>query len=126
MAFAMAAAAMMAACAHGMESSGEVAIDPAEAAHTVVLNVKNQSLEPMELRTVLDGRSTFVGSVGPNDSTAILLDPSLFPAGFLYIVGIPADGHGRAIVGPLAASKGDKIRFTIAPALSMSSATVIR
>jgi hypothetical protein len=88
--------------------------------------VKNQSTEPLELRTVLEGRSTFIGSVGPVESTSILLDPSLFPAGFLYIVGIPADGRGRALVGPLAASKGDKIRFTISPELSMSSATVIR
>jgi hypothetical protein len=122
----MVAAAMMAACAHGMESAGDVAIDPAEAAQTVVLNVKNQSTEPLELRTVLEGRSTFIGSVGPVEITSILLDPSLLPAGFLYIVGIPADGRGRALVGPLAASKGDKIRFTISPELSMSSATVIR
>lgn len=124
----VAAAMILAGCAHGLESAsgGEVTIDPAEAAQTVVLNVKNQSLEAMELRTVMDGRSTFVGSVGPSDSTSILLDSSMFPAGFLYVVAIPAGGRGRAIAGPLSASKGDKIMFTVAPSLSMSHAIVLR
>jgi hypothetical protein len=128
MALTMAAAATFAAgCAHGFESSasGEV-IDPAAAAKTVVLQVKNQNPQSMELRTVLDGRSTFVGSVGGNDSTSILLDPNIFPAGFLYVVAIPADGRGRAVAGPLAASKGDKILFTVSPELTLSNAFVRR
>ena len=128
MAFAMAAATLVAiGCAHGLESSasGEV-IDAAAAAKTVVLHVENQNPQPMELRTVLDGRSTFVGSVGGNDSTSILLDATMFPAGFLYVVAVPADGHGRAIAGPLAASKGDKIKFTVSQELSLSRAFVSR
>ncbi|MGH7618295.1 MAG: hypothetical protein ACREPM_13810, partial [Gemmatimonadaceae bacterium] len=70
----MAAALLTVACAHGMEgaASGEVT-DSADAAKTVVLQVDNQSERAMELRTVLDGRSTFVGSVEPNDATSILL-----------------------------------------------------
>jgi hypothetical protein len=127
-AFAMAAAALIAVgCTHGFEgsASGEV-IDAAAAAKTVVLHVDNQNPQSMELRTVLDGRSTFAGSVGGNDSTSILLDPTMFPAGFLYVVAIPADAHGRAIAGPLAASKGDKIKFTVSPELSLSRAFVTR
>lgn len=114
-------------CAHGFQSaaSGEV-IDPAAAAQTVVLHVKNQNSQTMELRTLIDDRSTFVGSVGGNDSTSILLDPSLFPAGFLYVVAIPADGRGRAIAGPLSASKGDRIQFTVSDILSASRAIVSR
>jgi hypothetical protein len=101
-------------------------IDPAEAAKTVVLHVDNVNPQPLELRVVLNGQSRFVGSVGGLDSTSILLDPQLFPTGVLYVVAIPADGRGRAIAGPLSASKGDKIRFSVQSALDMSRATVIR
>ena len=114
-------------CARGFESSasGEV-IDPAAASKTVVLHVDNQNQQPMELRAVLDGRSTFIGSVGGNDTTSILLDPMMFPAGSLYIVAVPADGVGRAIAGPMAASKGDRIDFSVSQALNMSHAIVRR
>ena len=107
----------------GSEAGG--AIDPADAAKTVVLQVRNQNTSPMELRTILNGRSQFVGSVGGNDSTSILLDPGMFPTGLLYVTAIPTGGHGRAIAGPLSAGKGDKIQFTIEPALDQSHAIVI-
>jgi hypothetical protein len=128
MAVALAAAAIIVVgCAHGLESSasGEV-IDSADASKTVVLHVDNRNSQPMELRTVLDGRSTFIGSVQGMDSTDILLDPTMFPAGFLYVVAVPADGRGRAIAGPLAASNGDKIKFTVSEALNLSNAVVVR
>src|SRR3954462_9295107 len=80
-------------------AAGEV-IDPAAAAKTVVLRVTNVNTSPMELRTIVNGHSDFIGSVGGNDSTSILLDPKLFPIGFLYLAAIPADASGRAIVGP--------------------------
>jgi hypothetical protein len=127
MACALAVAAIVGTgCAHGFESSAAGEIDPAQAAKTVLLHVENQNSQTMELRTVLDDRSTFVGSVGANDSTNILLDPGMFPAGFLYVVAIPADGRGRAIAGPLSASKGDKIQFRVSQTLSASNATVVR
>jgi hypothetical protein len=106
-------------------ASGGV-IDPADAAKTVVLQVSNQSTSPMELRTIQNGRSQFVGSVGGSDSTSILLDPQLFPTGSLYIAAIPSGGRGRALVGPLSAGKGDKIQFNIQPALDQSRAIVVR
>jgi hypothetical protein len=114
-------------CARYTVSSagGEIA-DPAEAAKTVVLNVENTNTSPMELRATLNGKSYFVGSVGGNDSANLLLEPTLFPTAVLYITAIPADGRGRATVGPLGASKGDKIKFIIRPALDLSSATVVR
>jgi hypothetical protein len=80
----------------------------------------------MELRSILNGQSTFIGSIGPSDNTSILLDANLLPTSGLYIVAIPDDGRGRALVGPLTATKGDKINFTIRPTLSMSNATVRR
>jgi len=128
MTIALAVAALLTAgCARGIESSasGEV-IGASDAAKTVVLYVDNQNSQPVELRTVLDGRSAFVGAVQANDSATILLDPTLFPAGFLYLVAVPADGRGRAIAGPLSASKGDKIKFTVAEALNLSNAIVLR
>jgi len=50
----------------------------------------------------------------------------IFPTATLYLVGIPAGGRGRAVVGPLAASKGDMITFTIESAFDLSRAIVRR
>jgi hypothetical protein len=123
----IAASMAFGACARYSESSAAgTTIDPAEAARTAVLNVRNENGRGMELRSIIDGQSTFIGSVGPNDSTTILLDANLFPTSLLYVVAIPDDGRGRALVGPLTASKGDKINFVVRPTLSMSSATVRR
>jgi hypothetical protein len=101
-------------------------LDPADAASTVVLHVDNMNTQSMELRAIMNGRSVFVGSVGGNDSTSVLLDASWFPTGFLYVAAIPADGRGRAVVGPLAAAKGEKIKFSVQPALDQSRAFVVR
>ncbi len=121
------AAVLGAGCAgYNQASSAGDVLDPAAAAQTVVLHVSNLNTQSMELRSIVNGRSEFIGSVGGSDTTSILMDRSLFPAGFLYIEAIPGNGLGRAIVGPLSASKGDRIRFTIQPALGMSSATVMR
>jgi hypothetical protein len=125
---ALATAAVLAAgCARTMEGSaaGEV-IDPAEAAKTVVLNVVNHNSSSMELRMVVNGHSQFIGSVGGNDNTTLLLDPTFLPTATMFVLGVPADGRGRAVVGPLAATKGDLIRFQIEPALDMSTASVTR
>jgi hypothetical protein len=109
----------------GGTAAGSV-IDPADAAKTVVLHVENLNPSPMELRATMNGRSQFVGSVGGNDTTSILLDPSWFPTGSLYVVALPANGHGRAVGGPLAAGKGDRIIFTLQPSLDLSNAIVRR
>ena len=124
----VAAAAMLGAgCAryHEGSSAGDV-ISTADASKSVVLHVNNQNPSSMELRTIVNGRNLFVGSVGGNDSTDILLDPVQFPAGMIYVEAIPADGRGRAISGPLAASKGDRISFVVMPALDQSHAIVVR
>ncbi len=119
-------AALGTACARATQGSASGRIDAADAAQTVVLHVDNKNTAPMELRTILNGRSEFVGSVGGNDSTSILLDPLNFPTGFLYIAAIPSGGSGRALVGPLGASKGERINFTIEPVLDQSHARVVR
>jgi hypothetical protein len=126
--FAFATAAIIGvSCAsyHEASAGGEV-ISKADASKTVVLHVDNLSQSPMELRTISNGRSLFVGSVSGQDSTNILLDPTLFPTGSLFLAAIPADGRGVARVGPLAASKGDIIKFTVQPALDLSRAIVVR
>lgn len=121
-----AAATLGSGCARYSDSAAGEVIDAAEAAKTVVLHVNNQSSSSMELHAINDGRSYFVGSVGPNDSTEVLLDPILFPTATLFLVGIPADGRGRAVAGPIAASKGDQINFNIQSAYDLSRATVRR
>ena len=119
--------ALATACVNGMQgAAGGDYIDPAEAAKTVVLHVNNVNPLPMELRVVQDGQSRFVGSVSGGDSTDILLDPQLFPTASLFVTAIPSDGRGRAVVGPLAAGKGDQINLTVQVTLSMSRATVKR
>jgi hypothetical protein len=85
-----------------------------------------QNSRVANLRTILNGQSRFAGSVGGSDSTSVLLDPQMFPTGFLYVVAIPTDGRGRAVAGPLSAGRGDKIEFTIEPALDQSHAIVVR
>lgn len=121
------AAIVGASCAryNAASASGDV-FTPADAAKTVVLHVDNLNSSPMELRTIANGRSLFVGSVGGQDSTNLLLDPTIFPTGSLYLAAIPSDGRGVARVGPLAASKGDIIKFTVQPALELSRAIVVR
>jgi len=118
---------LAAACYNSGSAAGDISsIDPADAAKSVVLSVKSQYSSGAALYAVEEGQSRFVGSVGANDSTEILLDASLFPTGFLYITAVPGDGRGRAVVGPLAASKGDKIVMNISPELRLSRATVKR
>ena len=107
-------------------SAAGTVIDPVDAAKTVVLHVDNQNSSAMELRAVVSGRSQFIGSVGGNDSTSILLDPTWFPSATFYVTGIAADGRGRAVGGPIAAGRGDRIVFSIQPALDMSRAVVRR
>ncbi len=115
-------------CTHYNHESagGEVFFNPADAAKTVVMHVNNRNPVSMELRTIVNGRSEFVGSVGGVDSTDVVLDSSLFPTGVLYLVAIPSDGGGRAVVGPLSANKGDRVTFSVAKTLSQSRATVVR
>src|SRR5689334_19255126 len=102
LAIALVAGTMAWGCARYSEGSAAgVTIDPAEAARTAVLNVRNENGRGMELRSIINGQSTFIGSVGPNDRTSILLDANLLPTSILYIAAIPDDGRGRALVGPL-------------------------
>jgi hypothetical protein len=123
----MAAVVLGVGCAHF--ASGTAAgniLDSAEASKTVVLHVENLNSSPMELRATVNGRSEFVWSVGGNDTTSILLDARWFPTASMYVVGITPDGRGRAVGGPLAAAKGDRIMFMIQPALETSNAIVRR
>ena len=120
------AATLGSGCSRYGSAAGDVGtIAPEDAANTAVLIAKNLSNDPIELRTVALGQSRYIGSVAPGESTSILLDPTLLPSGDLYIVGIPASGRGRALSGPLAVAKGNKIQFTIQPSLSTSRAYVV-
>jgi hypothetical protein len=122
---AAAAAVLASGCGLSHNTAGGTYIDPADAAQTVVLHVVNHANESLELRTVQNGQSLFIGSVGAQDSTSLLLDSSLFPTATLYVLGIPAGGRGRAAVGPLSASKGQQINMTVEPSLGLSHATVV-
>ncbi len=120
------AAVLGAGCAGTLQQSaaGDV-YTKEDAAKTVVLHVDNLNMSPMELRTIANGRSLFVGSVAAQDSTDILLDRTLFPTGSLYLAAIGGDGRATR-VGPIAAGKGDIIKLTVQPALELSRAIVVR
>ncbi len=121
-----AAAALGAGCArYSGTAGGDIAsIDPDAAANTVVLQALNVGDESIELRIIAQNQSRFVGAVQPRDTTAILLDPSLFPSAQFYVVGIAADPSHRVVAGPLAAGKGDRIMFRIEPQIRSSRAYV--
>ena len=110
---------------YGSTAGGEV-VSTAEAQKTVVLHVENLSQLPMELRTFQNGQSAFIGSVGGRDTANILLDRGLFPTADLYIGVVSGDIRGATRVGPLSASRGDLIRLTVQPTVSLSNAIVFR
>lgn len=114
-------------CARNHESSagGEV-ISPSDAEATVVLHVKNLGTRMVELRSIEDGRSRFIGAVGAQDTTSLLLDPLLFPTTSLFIGAYAQAGGQRVVVGPLAAGRGDRIDLTVQEGLFGSQANVHR
>jgi hypothetical protein len=118
------AATLGAGCAHYNSAAGDVSLSP-DASNSAVLVAKNLANESIELRVVTTGESRFIGSVSPGETTSIVLDPTLLPAGNLYVLGISADGRRRAVGGPLAVGKGNEIQFTIQPTLSLSRAYVV-
>ena len=111
-------------CARYSSAGGDIEALP-NAGSSAVLYTKNLSNEPIELRVVVTGQSRFIGAVSAGETNSITLDPSLLPAGELYVVGIAPDGRRRAVGGPLAVGKGNAIRFTIEPTLSLSRAYVV-
>ncbi len=121
------AAALVAGCARYHESSagGEV-ISSGDADATVVLHVQNLGVRMVELRSIQDGQSRFIGSVGAQDTTSLLLDPLLFPTANLFIGAYAQAGGQRVVVGPLAAGKGDQIDLTVQEGLVGSRANVHR
>lgn len=114
------------ACAgYAGSAAGDIgSIDPEAAANTVVLQAVNVGDESIELRIISMNQSRFVGSVQPRDTTAILLDPSLFPTAEIYVAAIATDPTHRVISGPLAATRGDRITFRIEPQITSSRAYV--
>ncbi len=121
------AALLGATCARYHESSagGEV-FSAKDAAATVVLHVQNLGANTVELRSIQDGSSRLIGSVSPQDSTSLLLDPLLFPTASLFIAAYAQAGGQRVVVGPLAASRGDQIDLTVQEGLVGSQANVHR
>lgn len=121
------AALLGATCARNHETSagGEV-ISPGEANATVVLHVQNLGLSMVELRSIEDGRSRFIGAVSAQDTASVLLDPLLFPTASLFIAAYAQAGAQRVVVGPLAAGKGDQIDLTVQEGLAGSHARVRR
>src|ERR1044071_7826343 len=76
---ALAIAASCKTLANGTAPYEDVA--PAVAAKSVVLHVNNGNIQTVEIRTVINSQTRFVGTVAPKDSMDIVLDGSQFPNG---------------------------------------------
>ena len=111
-----AAAVLAAGCGPSMQSSaaGDV-LNPADASQTAVLHVQNLAVQSVEIHTVMHGDSRFIGAVNGQGSESMLLDPTILPTGFLYVVAVPTDGSAEIVRGPLTVAKGDRIDFTVEP-----------
>jgi hypothetical protein len=110
---------------HEGSAAGEV-ISAQDAVETVVLHVENLGMATVELRSIQDGRSKFIGTVGARDTGSILLDPFLFPTASLFIAAYAQAGGQRVVLGPLAAGKGEAIDVTVQEGLIGSQARVHR
>jgi len=123
----LAAVLLGATCAryHQSSAAGEV-ITARDADATVVLHVQNLGLATVELHSIQDGRSRFIGSVSAHDTTSVLMDPLLFPTANLFIAAFADAGGQRVVVGPLAAGRGDQIDLMVQEGLRGSHATVRR
>ena len=122
----LAAAAGTACGGYRERSAGGDVISASDAAATVVLHVRNLGISPVALNTVQDGKSIFVGTVRAQDTTSLLLDPTLFPTARLFIRASAQAGGERVVVGPLGAGRGDQIDLTLEEGLIGSQARVRR
>lgn len=112
---ALAVSTGVAACAtHNAEvaaSGGEI---EAEIARSVVVHVSNMNSVPVEIQAgVTGGSARFMGVVGPNETADVLLDSQWFPTAMLYLIAVPADGKAKSVAGPLSATRGQQINFTV-------------
>jgi hypothetical protein len=111
-----AAAVFAAGCGPTMQGSaaGDV-LNPVDAAQTAVLHVQNLGVQSVEIHTVMHGDTRFIGAVTGQGNQSMLLDPTILPTGFLYVVAVPTDGSPEMVRGPLTVAKGDRIDFTVEP-----------
>lgn len=103
---------------------GHAAPAPAPQGSGVKLVVQNRYFGDMDVYVVSAGLATRLGTVTGGSTASYTLDPSFFPSTDLRIVATPLGGNGRASSGPVLASPGQTITFTIAPELRQSSVMV--
>ncbi len=107
------------ACRSGTSFDEDMAADS-----KVHLIVKNESISEMDIYAVANGVATRVGSVSGLATKGFSIDQSFFQASDTRIVGAPFGGNGRASTGPILASRGQTIEFTIKTVLRTSTVNV--
>jgi hypothetical protein len=94
-------------------------------ANDVMLIVENQNFADVDIYALSSGLPTRIGTVSGGNTTArFALSPTVTTAVDFRLVATPIGGNGRASSGPLAASPGRTIKFTIGPSLGTSHAEV--
>jgi hypothetical protein len=111
-----AAGALFAGCMHpGAEAAaaGDVAIDPAVAANTVVLRVQNNHDSEMKMFWTLDGQEHYLGPVLAHHTRDFALDPSLVGNPSVTFTARRLDNSDALVRGPYQLDRGSIVGFVI-------------
>ena len=117
--------AMLCACAHGRRARPAVpAAEEQTTDSSVVVNVTDHYVLPVEVYAVGSGASYRMGTVLPGLVSTFVLHQAMVGNGTVEFVAIPADGARTVRSGELLLKRGDIVDFVIATHLLLSTATV--
>jgi hypothetical protein len=111
-----AAGALFAGCMHrGAEAAaaGDVAIDPAVAANTVVLRVQNNHVNEMKMFWTYNGQEHYLGPVLAHRTRDFALDPSLVGNPSVTFTARAIDNSDALVRGPYQLDRGAIVGFVI-------------
>lgn len=101
--------------------------DPYEMAEDqggVILDLKNDSFNDVDVYVIADGLATRVGDVTGTSERKFMLRESVWRAGDLRFVATPIGGNGRANSGPVNVRAGSTVFFNVSPTLRNSTVSV--
>lgn len=121
---ALAATALLGACASMGARPMSSPAASAPVGDGVRLVVRNQSLSDVDVYAVDVGLRFRVGSVFAGDSAALRVGPQHFADGTLRVIALPIGGSGRASTGPVSVRAGQTVEFNLSPELAASAVFV--
>jgi hypothetical protein len=88
------------------------------------LIVENQNFYDVDVYALSSGLPTRIGTVSGNSTQTFTLRSTVYTATDFRLVATPIGGNGRGSSGLLAVSRGQTVKFTIAPVLNQSFAQI--